>query len=57
MYTKHILPINALNAVSIIRWNVAGAFLSSKGIRLKWKCPSGVENAVYFFDASSIGIW
>ena len=39
------------------RWKVAGALHSPKGIRLHSKNPKfPAENAVYFFDSSSISI-
>lgn len=33
-YTKQLFPTNSCSAVSIMRWNVVGAFLSPKDMRL-----------------------
>jgi hypothetical protein len=49
--------MSPLRDVFTILWNVTSAFFSPKSILFWSKCPCGVENAVYFFDSGSMGIW
>ena len=40
---------------SIIRWNVAGAFLSPNGITFHWNCPVEVTKAVFHRSEARTG--
>ena len=49
--------ISGPNRVSINRWNVLGAFINPKGIRVNYQSPDpGTAKAVYFRLAFSKGI-
>lgn len=45
-YDSGELHVHLSRMISKARWNVAGTFISSKGIRLKWYVPAWLVKVV-----------